>query len=286
MHRSIRSLAVACAGVAGLAVFNLSSANAQAVGDIQIDIAHGNQTDLSLTPVWFGFHNGAFDMFDVGSPADAVLGTNAVELVAELGDVSQITADFTAAPGIPGDIQGVVTAVGTGSLAAPPIQPGETGTGFVTPINPSGYQYFSFLSMIVPTNDTFIGNDDPLAYRVFNDDDQLIDAMGNPTLERVITLTAADVLDAATEVNNGIGAAFTQGQDGTLGTDENGNVTLGSDLSAFLGVTDVTGRTINDLITGDEVLATITLSIVPEPATASLLGLGALAVVRRKRRNA
>ncbi|MEM1445022.1 MAG: spondin domain-containing protein [Planctomycetota bacterium] len=283
MYRSIRFLAVACAGVTGFAV---SSANAQAIGDIQIDVAHGNQTDFSLTPLWFGFHNGAFDQFDIGSPASTPLGTNAVELVAELGDVSQITADFTAAPGVPGDIQGVVTAVGAGSLAAPPIQPGEVGTGFVTPINPSAYQYFSFLSMVVPTNDTFIGNDDPFAYRVFNDDDELIDEFGNVTTSRTITITGADILDAATEINNGLGAAFTQGQDGTLGTDENGNVTLGSDLTAFLGATDVTGRVINDTIGADEVFATITISIVPEPATASLLGLGALGLLRRKRRDA
>ncbi|MEM1098350.1 MAG: spondin domain-containing protein [Planctomycetota bacterium] len=269
-----------------MAGLSATSASAQAVGDIQINVAHGNQTDLSLTPLWFGFHNGAFDQFDIGSPAGSVLGTNAVELVAELGDVSQITADFTAAPGVPGDIQGVVTAVGAGSLAAPPIQPGETGTAFVTPINPSAYQYFSFLSMVVPTNDTFIGNDDPFAYRVFDDNDNLIDEFGNITTSRTITITGADILDAATELNSGFGAAFTQGQDGTLGTDENGNVTLGSDLSAFLGVTDVTGRQIDDLIDANEVFATVTISIVPEPATASLLGLGALGLLRRKRRDA
>ncbi|MEM8781236.1 MAG: spondin domain-containing protein [Planctomycetota bacterium] len=280
MNRLSRFPAVACACFLGLGpAFTQTTAGAQAIGDIQIDVAHGNNTDLSITPLWFGFHNGAFDSFDVGSAADAVLGTNAVELIAELGDVSQITADFTAAPGIPGNIQGVVAT----TTGAPPIEPGEIGTGFVTPINPSAYQYFSFLSMIVPTNDTFIGNDDPFAYRVFDDDDNLIDEFGNVTTSRTITLTAGDVLDAATEINNGLGAAFTQGQDGTLGTDENGVVTIGSDLSAFLGATDVTGRVINDLITGDEVLATITISIVPEPATASLLGLGALALVRRKR---
>ncbi|MEM6331912.1 MAG: spondin domain-containing protein [Planctomycetota bacterium] len=281
MRRSICSFALTCAGIAG---FVAASSHGQAIGDIQIDISHGNNTDLSLTPVWFGFHNGTFDMFDVGSSADAVLGTDAVELVAELGDLGQLTADFSAAPGIPGDIQGVVTAAGAGSLAPPPIQPGETGTAFVTPINPSAYQYFSFLSMIVPTNDTFVGNDDPLAYRIFNDDDELIDELGNVVNTLTITILGSDVLDAGTEINSGIGAAFTQGQDGTLGTDENGVVTIGSDLSAFQGVTDVTGRQINTLIAPNDVLATVTITIVPEPATASLLGLGALTLLMRRKR--
>ncbi len=278
MQRSIRVSAIACAGLAAAAL-SVTPASAQAVGDIQIDIAHGNNTDLSLTPVWFGFHNGLFDMFDVGSPANSPLGTSAVELVAELGDTSQITADFSAFPGIPGDIQGTIAS----TVGAPPIQPGETATGFVTPINPAAYQYFSFLSMIVPTNDTFVGNDDPFAYRIFNAAGQLIDELGNLTTSRTITLLGSSILDAGTEINNNFGAAFAQGQDGTLGDDENGVVTLGSDLSAFLGTTDVTGRQINTLIGDDDVLATITISIVPEPATASLLGLSALGLVRRRR---
>ena len=193
---------------------------------------------------------------------------------------SIVTAEFSAAPGIPGDIQGVAAAAGNG---VPPIEPGETGVGYVTPINPSGYQYFSFLSMLVPTNDTFIGNDNPLAYRVFNDDDQLIDENGIPVTERVITLFASDIYDSGTEVNSGFGAAFTQGQVGTDGTDEGGVVTAGSDLSAFLGATDVTGRLIDDPLGSAEVLATIRISqVVPEPASGMLL-LAGLAVVARRR---
>lgn len=268
-------------------------ASAQAPGDIRVEVTHGDNTDFSLTPVWFGFHNGMFDAFDVGddltsagdladdqtSPSNGA--TNAVELIAELGDVSQITADFTAAPGVPGDIQGVSAAAGNG---VPPIEPGETGVGFVTPINPSAYQYFSFLSMLVPTNDTFVGNDDPFAYRVFNDDDELIDALGNPTSSRTITILGSDILDAGTEVNSGVGAAFTQGQDGALGTVEGGVVTVGSDLSAFLGATDVTGRLISDDILSGEVLATITISIVPEPTSFALVAIGMIGFAASRKR--
>ena len=262
-----------------LAVLLAPQAHAQAVGDLRIEVVHAGSTDFSLTPLWFGLHNGQFDMFDVGSPAASSLGTNAVELVAELGDVGQLTADFTAAPGIPGDIQGVAVAAGNG---VPPIEPGETGVGYATPINPAGYQYFSFLSMVVPTNDAFVGNDDPLAYRVFNDLGQLIDAGGNPVGARVIPIFASGVFDAGTEVNGAGGAAFAQGQVGTEGADENGVVTAGADLSGFLGLTDATGRLIADGLAPGELFATIRISrVVPEPSAAVVALLGVAGLVRR-----
>lgn len=250
-------------------------AGAQAIGDLRIAVEHAGNTDFSLTPLWFGFHNGNFDTFSTGSAASPAL-----EALAELGAVGPITADFTAAPGVPGDIQGVAAAAGNG---VPPIEPGETGVGFATPVNPAGYQYFSYLSMLVPTNDTFVGNGDPFAHQVFNASGELIDAMGAVTTERVIQIFDSSIYDAGTEVNNGLGAAFTQGQNGMAGDAEGGLVTLGSDLSAFLGATDVTGRVINDGIGSGELLATIRISLVPEPTTAVLMGLAAIGIVCRRR---
>lgn len=267
--RSITKLFIAGLVLAPAAVF------AQASGDIRIEVEHGNNTDFSLTPFWFGFHNGAFDSFDAGTAASM-----SIEAIAELGDVGPITAEFTAAPGIPGDIQGVVAAAGNG---VPPIEPGETGVGYVTPINPSGYQYFSFLSMLVPTNDTFVGNDDPFAYRVFNDDDELIDAMGNVTSEVVINLFGSDIYDSGTEENGLGGAAFTLGEVGTEGVEESGVVTVGSDLSSFLDETDVTGRDIRDTIESGELLATIRISVVPEPTAGLLAVIAGLVGVTRRR---
>lgn len=251
-----------------------SLAGAQAPGDLRIEVEHGSNTDFSLTPLWFGFHNGLFDAFDAGSAASPAL-----EAIAELGDVGPITADFTAAPGVPGDIQGVAAAAGNG---VPPIEPGETGVGFVTPINPAAYQYFSFASMLVPTNDTFIGNDDPFAYQVFNAAGELIDENGQVTTERVIQIFGSDLYDAGTEVNQDLGAAFTQGQVGTEGDDEGGLITVGSDLSPFLGNTDVTGRVISDTIGTGELLATIRIGVVPEPTTAVLGLVGLLGALRRR----
>lgn len=251
-------------------------ANAQASGDIRVEVVHGGNTDLSLTPVWFGFHNGDFDTFTSGEAASA-----AVEAIAEVGVVGPISDAFTAAPGIPGDIQGVALAGAPMTSNPPPIQPGETGLGFVTPVNPSSYQYFSFLSMIVPTNDTFIGNGDPLAHRVFNDLDQLIDEAGNPTSVREIEIFR--FYDAGTEVDGGIGAAFQSGANGADGVDQNGLISLNPDLSTFLGTTDATGLDINDIITPGELIATIRISQVPEPGTLVLAGLAGLGLAFRRR---
>ncbi|MEM6655745.1 MAG: spondin domain-containing protein [Planctomycetota bacterium] len=257
-----------------------SNAVAQMSGDIRVEFEHGNQTDFSFTPLWFGFHNENFDAFDIG---DDVQGTG-IESIAEVGVIAPFEPEFAAADGTPGDIQGAAG----GTPGPPPVQPGETGVGFVTPMNPSAYQYFSFLSMVVPTNDTFIGNEDPLAFRVFDDDDNLIDASGNVTTERVIQIFATGfVFDAGTEVNDADnGVAFAFGQDGSLGAVEGGLVTAVTDLSEFVGISDGTNFNIDDGIdfTGQgELLATITISVVPEPGSALLLVAGGLAAVFRRR---
>lgn len=263
-----------------------TAAVAQGIGDIRVEFVHGNQTDLSFTPLWFGFHNGGFDTFNTGTaltvdPADTSLLAQigrGVESIAEVGQVGLITSAFTNAPGIPGDVQGVAAAAGNG---VPPIEPGETGVGFATPVNPSNYQFFSFLSMVVPTNDTFIGNSDPLAFRVFNDLDQLIDANGVPTSVREIEVRR--FYDAGTELDGGPGAAFQQGVDGALGTSTSEPVSLFPSLAAFSGVTDVTGRVISDVLTGteSELIGTIRISIVPEPSTLVLGAVGLLGLRRR-----
>lgn len=240
--------------------------------DIEITITNEGNSDFTLTPLWFAFQNGGFDAFEVGSAASP-----AIEAIAEDGIVGGLIADFDAS-GQPGNRQGVVTAPG-GFAGAPVIEPGETATAYITPINPANYQYFSFASMVIPSNDTFFGNDDPMQYQVFNSAGEINDPSGTFTIQ----IFAEDLLDSGTEVNNAMGAAFSTA--GGTGTTEGGVIGAAGDLSELLGTSTPSGITIGDLITQGELVATITVSQIPEPSTVALSLLGALGVgfVARRR---
>ena len=218
-----------------------------------VEVTNGTFTDFFATPLWFGLHDGTFDLFDSGSQASSPL-----EIIAELGDASALIADFEAAPGSPGDINGLVFGGATG---VPPISPGETGIGSFNIINPAAYQYFSFASMVIPTNDTFIGNDSATAYQIFDSAGNFLGTNG------VFEIQVTDIYDAGTEVNDASatgGAAFIPGVDELLGADENGVVSLATNLSEFQGLVTPNGFTINDTTLGaGESFATIRIVEIP-----------------------
>ncbi len=163
------------------------------------------QNGTLTTPLWFGIHDGSFDLFNVGDAASQPL-----ERLAEDGTIDPLAASFT------GTAQGVVT-----GPSNPPIGPGETGTSIFT-INPQPSEslYFSYAAMLLPSNDAFIGNENPFARQIF-------DANGNFTGADFIVPGAA-VWDAGTEVNDELAtttAFFDQAIPDT-GTPENGTVQL------------------------------------------------------------
>ncbi len=187
---------------------------------------------FSITPLYTAFHNGEFDAFDVGSAASAGL-----ELIAETGQ---------AGPGNqPGTIANERLAVdpnSTGGVIAsadgpPPIQPGEVESRQFDVDTTNGAVFLTFLSMLLPSNDTFIGNDNAQAYQIF-------DGMGNFTGGTSITVTGNHIYDAGTEANDaGVdgGAAFLAGRDITQGGADGGVVTAGQSLEAFAGLQLATG---------------------------------------------
>jgi Ca2+-binding RTX toxin-like protein len=140
-----------------------------------------------VAPVWFGFHNGKFDTFDLGRPAS--LG---VERIAEDASATVLTTEFTQS-GF-GTVQGVVRPVAPGPLA-----PGLTSSLTVTldPSNPNS-RYFNYAAMVVPSNDFFFANDDQREQQVF-------DAKGN-FLGADFIIRGNEILDAGTEVNDEIPA--------------------------------------------------------------------------------
>ncbi len=152
---------------------------------------------LFLTPVWVGFHDGTFDPFNVGSP---VMVGGGVERIAEDGDVSRIRMGFAGSPaGMAGGVDGVILAP-NGFPGAPVFDPGESVI-FVIDLDPALHPYFSFMSMLIPSNDGFIGNDDPMGLEFF-------DANGIFAGPIEVVVFGEDVLDAGTEANTEMDAAF------------------------------------------------------------------------------
>ena len=138
------------------------------------------ESGFFFTEPWVGLHDGTFDLFDAGSPASA-----SIEEIAEGGGASGIFADFDAAfPDGRGDFDAFIQ----NEAQLQFISPGDVIDGSFEIRNPAAYRYFSFASMIIPSNDAFFSNDDPTAYEVF-------DAEGNFNGPVVIDITTADIYD-------------------------------------------------------------------------------------------
>ena len=169
-----------------------------------------------LTPVWIGLHDGTFDLFNNGEAASAGL-----ERLAEDGNTTPLSEEFLASPGAGFD-RTVATTEGI-----PPFSPGESETiTFTVDANNPNHRYLSFASMVIPSNDAFIGNSNPTAYPLFGDD-------GNFTGTMFLRL-GSQVYDAGTEVNDETPAntAFFGQTAPDTGTAENGTVTLHAGFNA------------------------------------------------------
>jgi hypothetical protein len=174
-----------------------------------------------LTPLWVGFHEGQFDTYDGLTPAssDPRPGSVAMERICEDGDTAALTSDFALlSKGVDATVPG----------PSGPIAPGDiTGESFLLDPASPDQRYFSYASMIIPSNDFCISNGSPLAHPVF-------DGAGKFVAEDFI-VAGSEVLDAGTEVNDEVPAntAFFGQAAPDTGVDEGGLIgTLGSDLPA------------------------------------------------------
>ena len=161
-----------------------------------------------VTPVWIGFHDGAFDTYDAGAPASMEL-----ERLAEDGDTAPLSSLFAAT-------SDGLDATLVADVGIPVLLPSGTATGlFVLANADAGSRYFSYASMIVPSNDAFIANGNPMAHAVFDEDGDFVGA------DFMVPGTAVN--DAGTEVNDEVPentAFFGQSQPNT-GIPEDGVVT-------------------------------------------------------------
>jgi hypothetical protein len=138
-----------------------------------------------LSALWFGFHDGTYSTFRLGQPASAAL-----ERLAEDGNPGSLSNDFLAAG------KGVVQGAAFGSSdVLNSIFPGTAATAVVQ-IDGSlpTSRYFSFAVMVIPSNDAFVGNGNPVAHQVFDTTGTLLNVD--------IVVPGSAVLDAGTEVND------------------------------------------------------------------------------------
>lgn len=162
-----------------------------------------------LTPVWVGFHDGSFDIYDRDVSLDLFSGT---EALVEDGNTEPLSNRFaeTVTNGVQGTLLGP---------NIPPLAPGES-TNFTFDIDPNSGQYFSYASMIIPSNDAFIANGNPLAHQIFDDEGNFVGAD--------FVVLGDEILDGGTEVNDEaeFSTAFLGQATPNTGIDENGVVTL------------------------------------------------------------
>jgi len=121
--------------------------------DVRVTIRNlSPDSSVALSPFTLAAHNGSFDAFDVSSAARA-----GIEDVAELGDGANLSAEATAAPAS----AAIATAIATQGGFGPGIfRPGASGS-IVLSLDPAMHRYLSYGSMVVPSNDAFLGNDSP-----------------------------------------------------------------------------------------------------------------------------
>ncbi len=126
---------------------------------------------VSFAPLHVGFNNGTFDSFDINTTATAPIIS-----IAEGGSGSDWIPAFSAA-----DPTAVLGTVGG------PLLPGMSASRVFT-IDTNVNRFFTFGSMVIPSNDLFIGNDNPSAF-------EIVDAQGNLLISQ-INQTAAAIWDA------------------------------------------------------------------------------------------
>ncbi|MFK7759627.1 MAG: spondin domain-containing protein [Phycisphaerales bacterium] len=266
-------------GMTALSVLGATGMSAGAQ-EISVQIENTSSADgFFFTPFWVAAHNGGFDSYDGGALAAGFPG---ITEIAEGGDTGPITAAFSgSAAGLAGGVQATQTAVAFDG-DAPVFSPGESTTFNLNVGDASVNRYFSYASMVVPSNDLFVANGNPFAHAIF-------DEGGNFNGTTVIEIYGRDVNDNGSEVNDATaGAAFSilggEGIDESVVVrnffTESGDSTY---LESFIGTGTANGSTIGSVFGADDLIARITISEVPAPGGVAALAMGGLVIGRRRR---
>lgn len=240
---------------------------------------------VALAPVWAGAHDGSFDSFDANAGQAASAG---LELLAELGDTSLFSTEFSAATtgGVDGSTDG---ALPSGAMREITLDLSADGSN----------DYLSILGMVLPTNDYFIGNGNPLAFdisSVLNGGGPLSFNLGSTVYNAG---TELEDFGTSAPPNSAPLFPFLNGlpTNPPGGTDENGTITSVDSSDPFAAFANgpmgvPASLNFNDSALYPNGIISVTVSAegaqaVPEPGAAlSLALLAGVAGFRRRRRSA
>jgi len=248
---------------------------------VQITVTNiGPAGGVALAPVWVGVHDGTFDTFDADAGQTASPG---LELLAELGDPSTLRTEFAAAAptGVDGNTMGALPSGATLSMVL------DLSIGGVN-------DYLSYASMLLPTNDYFIGNGNPMAINIAS----VLAGGGSLSIDIGGTIydagTEAEDFEFSAPPNTAPLFPFLAGvpTNPPGGGDQGGTITsvLSADpFSAFANIPMggvPASLNFNDGALYPNGIARITVTLIPEPSTALLLALmtGFVGLKRRRRR--
>ncbi len=262
MFRSPQRLA---GGLIGLTLLAGPLAATAAPVSVTVTIENLAPTNsVSFAPLRLAFNNGSFDSFNNGQVATAPIIS-----VAEGGSGAAWFPAFAAADptAVLGSINGALL-------------PGMTASNSFI-VDSAINRFFTFGTMVIPSNDLFLGNDSPSRFELF-------DAAGNLRINS-INQTGGSIWDAGSEAVDPANAAFVVGGVNGNRTAQNGVVSFNfSELSAFNGLTTAAGYVFDSTsLRAETNIYRISFSSrsVPEPMSLGLLaaGLVPLGLARRKR---
>ncbi len=256
----------------GAAVAAILIAVPTRASQIQITVTNDQPNGgFALAPVWFGVQNGTFSPFTPGSSASSAIAT-----LAQFGNTAPLMTLFESQ-----NVGVDTTLTSGGSLIQ--FLPGQSNSTILNISNPSVDQFLSYAGMVVPSNDFFQGNATPL--QIFNSNGSFVGPM-------TIQVFGSNIWDSDTEAQSITTAlTFIQGQTPGTGTQiANGTITTvlpnsAAFLNSINGLTTVAGYQISHIPTSNDLIATIQINSVPEPASIALFGMGVigLAVYSRSR---